>query len=85
MSVFRDPRLESCIEEHMFSMPGPPLSQDSALVHLLQHNVSVGLGVMGINTNTQISAWSARNTRFDVSWVCNFVSVNDRVLANTSL
>ncbi|KLO20165.1 composite domain of metallo-dependent hydrolase [Schizopora paradoxa] len=49
-------------------MPGPPLSQDSALVHLLQHNVTVGLGVMGIGTSTQISAWSARNTRFDVSW-----------------
>jgi len=61
-------------------MPGPPLSQDSALVHLLKHNVTVGLGVMGINTNTQISAWSARNTRFDVSWVNKFLFSSDKLL-----
>ncbi len=66
--------------KHAISMPGPPLSQDSALVHLLKHNVTVGLGVMGINTNTQISAWSARNTRFDVSWVNKFLFSSDKLL-----
>lgn len=52
-----------------FRLPGPPLSQESAVVRLLQHNVTVGLGVMGINQNAEISSWSARNARFDVSWV----------------
>lgn len=51
------------------SLPGPPLTQDSAVVHLMEHNVTVGMGVMGINQSPTISVWSARNARFDVSWV----------------
>ncbi|KAI9060397.1 carbohydrate esterase family 9 protein [Trametes sanguinea] len=41
-------------------LPGPPLSQRSALVELLAHNVTVGVGVT--------EAWEARNTRFDIAW-----------------
>ncbi|RDB22753.1 hypothetical protein Hypma_010022 [Hypsizygus marmoreus] len=41
-------------------LPGPPLSNDTALVTLLKHGVTVGLGVR--------DAWEARNTRFDIQW-----------------
>ena len=54
-----------CICLTLFSLcrlAGPPLSNDTALVKLLEHGVTVGLGVR--------EAWAARNTRFDLSWVC---------------
>jgi len=41
-------------------LPGPPLSKDSAISTLLNHNVTVGIGIE--------EQWSARNTRFDVAW-----------------
>jgi len=44
----------------IFSLPGPPLTEMSAIEHLLQHNVTVGIGIQEI--------WSARNARFDVAW-----------------
>ena len=50
-------------------MPGPPLSQESAIVHLLSQNVMVGVGVMGIQLDPGTSTWAARNARFDISWV----------------
>ena len=43
------------------SLPGPPLSNHTALVTLIEHGVTVGLGVR--------DAWDARNTRFTVDWV----------------
>lgn len=46
---------------YLDSLPGPPLTQNSAISTLLANNVTVGVGVDG--------AWAARNTRFDVSWV----------------
>jgi hypothetical protein len=45
------------------SLPGPPLSNDTALVTLIKYSVTVGLGVR--------EAWEARNTRFDLQWVCD--------------
>jgi hypothetical protein len=45
------------------SLPGPPLSNDTALVTLTKNSVAVGLGVR--------EAWEARNTRFDIQWVRN--------------
>ena len=42
-------------------MPGPPLSNDTALVTLIKHSVTVALGVR--------EAWEARNTRFELQWV----------------
>ncbi|KAF8622060.1 hypothetical protein AX15_007211 [Amanita polypyramis BW_CC] len=41
-------------------LPGPPLTNDTALVILLQHGVTVGLGVQ--------DAYDARNTKFTVEW-----------------
>ncbi|KAL4078461.1 hypothetical protein V8B97DRAFT_2102344 [Scleroderma yunnanense] len=41
-------------------LPGPPLSEDTAVSKLLAHNVTVGIGVM--------ESWDARNTRFDMIW-----------------
>ena len=43
------------------SMPGPPLTEKSSILELVEHGVSVGLGV------TQ--NWAAQNTRFDLAWV----------------
>ncbi|EJD41715.1 hypothetical protein AURDEDRAFT_115328 [Auricularia subglabra TFB-10046 SS5] len=41
-------------------LPGPPLTEQSALGVLLDHNVTVGIGIE--------ESWSARNTRFDIAW-----------------
>jgi len=41
-------------------LPGPPLTQDTAITTLLAHGVKVGLGIL--------EQWSARNTRFDAAW-----------------
>ncbi|KAH7106017.1 hypothetical protein BKA62DRAFT_348554 [Auriculariales sp. MPI-PUGE-AT-0066] len=41
-------------------MPGPPLTEKTAIQVLLEHNVTVALGVD--------DAWDARNTRFNVAW-----------------
>ncbi|KAG6854875.1 hypothetical protein C0991_012065 [Blastosporella zonata] len=42
------------------SLPGPPLTNDTTLVKLLHHGVTVGLGVR--------ESWEARNARFDIQW-----------------
>jgi hypothetical protein len=44
-----------------FSLPGPPITAQSAIAKLLSYNVTVGVGVESI--------WDARNTRLDVAWV----------------
>jgi len=49
------------------SLPGPPLTNDTALVKLLENTVTVGLGVR--------SAWEAQNTRFDLQWVRSAIYV----------
>ncbi|GLB37488.1 putative carbohydrate esterase family 9 protein [Lyophyllum shimeji] len=41
-------------------LPGPPLTQQSAIAALHANNVTVGIGI--------VEAWSARNLRFDVGW-----------------
>ncbi|KAJ4479028.1 hypothetical protein J3R30DRAFT_3682364 [Lentinula aciculospora] len=43
-------------------LPGPPLTQHSAVSTLLANNVTVGVGV---NFD---ESWAVRNTRLDVSW-----------------
>jgi hypothetical protein len=48
-------------DDASISLPGPPLTNDTALIKLLEHGVIVGFGVQ--------NAWEARNTRFDVQWV----------------
>ncbi|KAH7927128.1 carbohydrate esterase family 9 protein [Leucogyrophana mollusca] len=41
-------------------LPGPPLTEHSAISKLLAHNVTVGIGVL--------ESWDARNARFDLAW-----------------
>ncbi|KAF9006581.1 carbohydrate esterase family 9 protein [Cyathus striatus] len=41
-------------------LPGPPLTNDTALVTLMQHGVVVGLGIH--------EAWQASNVRFELEW-----------------
>jgi hypothetical protein len=48
-------------EKALCSLPGPPLSNDTALTVLLGNGVVVGLGVP--------EAELARNARFDMAWV----------------
>lgn len=53
------------------SLPGPPVSNDTALVTLLEKNVLVGIGT----TDAALAA----QTRFDLAWVSfddYFVSFN---------
>ncbi|PFH51276.1 hypothetical protein AMATHDRAFT_142867 [Amanita thiersii Skay4041] len=50
-------------------LPGPPLSNDTGLITLLQKGVTVGLGIQ--------EAWDARNTRFSVKWAA--LESNDRI------
>ncbi|KAI0355579.1 hypothetical protein OH77DRAFT_1424515 [Trametes cingulata] len=51
-------------------LPGPPLSADSLIGHLIKHNVTVGLGPYGISAlnhpgSADMASWSDRNLRFD--------------------
>ncbi|KAF8207137.1 carbohydrate esterase family 9 protein [Mycena galopus ATCC 62051] len=41
-------------------LPGPPVTEHTAVSALMAHNVTVGLGVIEI--------WEARNTRFEIAW-----------------
>lgn len=41
-------------------LPGPPLTNDSTISTLLDHGVTVGIGIL--------EPWSARSTRFDIAW-----------------
>src|SRR4051812_24704219 len=43
------------------SLPGPPLTNDTTLITLLDYDIAVGLGVR--------TAAEAQNTRFDFQWV----------------
>jgi len=45
----------------LYSLPGPPLSEDSAITLLLRNNVTVGIAVE--------EQWASRNIRFDIGWV----------------
>jgi hypothetical protein len=49
------------IDDEGGRLPGPPLTNDTAVGVLLAHGVEVGLGVREGN--------AARNVRFDVAWV----------------
>ena len=42
-------------------LPGPPLTEESQIVRLLDHNVTVGVGIL--------ESWEAQNARFDLGWV----------------
>ena len=53
-----------CHDYHFSSLPGPPLTEKSSIMELLDHNVTVGLGI--------VENWAAHNTRFDLAWVSGF-------------
>lgn len=42
-------------------LPGPPLTEESQILHLLNHGVTVGIGIL--------ESWEAQNARFDLGWV----------------
>lgn len=59
----------------MVSLPGPPISKNSAIMELISNNVVVGIGCEEI--------WSARNLPFDIAWVRLFPSYStSRQLTN---
>jgi hypothetical protein len=41
-------------------LPGPPLTEESQILRLLNHKVTVGVGVL--------ESWEAQNARFDLGW-----------------
>lgn len=41
-------------------LPGPPLTEESQILRLLDHNVTVGVGVL--------ESWETQNARFDLGW-----------------
>jgi len=41
-------------------LPGPPLTGESQILRLLDHNVLVGVGIL--------ESWEAQNVRFDLGW-----------------
>lgn len=49
------------------SVPGPPLSSDTAITILMSKHVRVAIGV--------IDEYDARNIRFDVAWVSSPIIV----------
>ncbi|KAG6911114.1 hypothetical protein DXG01_003854 [Tephrocybe rancida] len=58
--ILNPPRPFPYVWEDRRILPGPPLTQDSAIVKLMTHGVIVGVGCEEI--------WSARNLPFDVAW-----------------
>jgi len=41
-------------------LPGPPLTEESQILRLLNHKVTVGVGIL--------ESWEAQNARFDLGW-----------------
>ncbi|KAG6903047.1 hypothetical protein C0995_007480 [Termitomyces sp. Mi166 len=58
--ILNPPRPFPYVWEDRRILPGPPLTRDSAIVKLMEHGVTVGVGCEEI--------WSARNLPFDVAW-----------------
>ena len=59
------------------SVPGPPLSNETAITELMKHGVNVALQVFDEPT--------ARNTRFDAAWVGLSYSLLAGVAINASI
>lgn len=55
--------------------PGPPLTEESQILRLLDQNVTVGVGVL--------ESWDAQNARFDLGWVA--VEAGDRISKERAL
>ncbi|KAG8216808.1 hypothetical protein J3R82DRAFT_7058 [Butyriboletus roseoflavus] len=48
---------------------GPPITERSLVTSLFAHGVTVGIGHQGVEEDAQLSAWAARNLRWDAAWV----------------
>ncbi|KAI5891592.1 composite domain of metallo-dependent hydrolase [Schizophyllum commune H4-8] len=48
-------------------LPGPPLTNDTNIIRLLEAGVTVGIGPQGISGD-QLGEWAVRNLRFDTAW-----------------
>ncbi|KAH9482556.1 hypothetical protein JR316_0004656 [Psilocybe cubensis] len=70
--VFSGAAESHLLAKEIGKLPGPPLSNDTALVKLVEQGVVVGLGIRG--------AWEARNTRFDAEWAA--LESNGRISKN---
>lgn len=51
------------------SIQGPPVTEQSLVTTLFAHGVIVGIGHQGVEEDAQMSAWAARNLRWDAAWV----------------
>lgn len=63
------------------SIQGPPVTEQSLVTTLFVHGVTVGIGHQGVNEEAYLSAWAARNLRWDAAWVsysvCDAVHYHD--------
>ncbi|KAI0085138.1 hypothetical protein BDY19DRAFT_457969 [Irpex rosettiformis] len=54
--------------DHRRVLAGLPLTNESAIAHLVRAGVTVGLGPQGIQGSPLLSSWAVRNARFDAGW-----------------
>ncbi|KAF9462479.1 carbohydrate esterase family 9 protein [Collybia nuda] len=73
--IITSPRPFPATWESKRILPSHPLTKESAISHLLSHNVKVGMG-----TEEQ---WNARNLRFDVAWAS--LDANDMISRGEAL
>ncbi|KAJ3989257.1 carbohydrate esterase family 9 protein [Lentinula detonsa] len=49
-------------------LPGPPLSKDSVISKLLDHNITVGISPVGLSRFVPPGNWNAQNLRLYAAW-----------------
>ncbi|KAJ4000804.1 hypothetical protein F5050DRAFT_1727951 [Lentinula boryana] len=49
--------------------PGPPLSKDTVISKLLDHNITVGISPVGLSRFVPPGNWNAQNLRLYAAWV----------------
>ena len=47
--------------DQLRTLPGPPLTPKSSIGVLLEHNITLGIGI--------VEEWEVRNQRLDLGWV----------------
>ncbi|KAJ3732108.1 hypothetical protein DFJ43DRAFT_1154823 [Lentinula guzmanii] len=48
--------------------PGPPLSQDTVISKLMDHNITVGISPVGLSRFVPPGNWDAQNLRLYAAW-----------------
>lgn len=61
--------IESSANRGSCRSPNLPVVNQTAIAQLVDAGVIVGIGPQGTSALPQISAWAARNLRFDAGWV----------------